>query len=91
MEKENKMITKLNKLKEKIMKGTTTETDVDTINEVISYIKQLEAVLDKTVQIPTQEEFCMEPGTVNVSINSAVIHIYRRESDNPPSKLLKNF
>lgn len=78
------MINSLKNLKDKIMRGATTETDVDIINEAIAYIKQLEAVAEKNIQIPSQEDFCIEPGTVNVSINSAVINIYRRESDNPP-------
>lgn len=74
------MINALKNLKEKIMRGATTETDVDIINDAIAYIKQLEAVAEKNVQIPSQEDFCMEPNSVNVSIQSATINIYTQES-----------
>lgn len=74
------MINELKNLKGKIMRGTTTESDVDIINEAITYIKQLEAVAEKTIQIPSQEDFCMEPNSVNVSIQSATINIYTQES-----------
>lgn len=78
------MINALKNLKEKIMRGTTTEIDVDVVNEAIAYIKQLEALAERATEIPSQEDFCMEPNSVNVTIQSAVINIYPREIDNPP-------
>lgn len=74
------MIEELKKLKEKIMRGATTETDVDTVNKTIAYIKKLEEKASGIVAIPSQEDFCMEPNSVNVSIQSATINIYTQES-----------
>lgn len=41
------MIEKLEKLKDKIMDGTTTTKDIDTINEVIKAIEQREKILKR--------------------------------------------
>lgn len=74
------MIEELKKLKEKIMCGATTETDVDTINKTIAYIRKLEEKAAGMVQIPSQKDFCMEPNSVNVSIQNATINIYTQEN-----------
>lgn len=75
------MIDKLKELKEKIIRGTTSETDVDTINEIITFMYAMEERAANIQEVPAQDDFCMEPfGGVNINIKNATVHIHMSEN-----------
>lgn len=70
------MIEKLEKLKGKIMDGTTTTKDIDTINEVIKAIEQREKVFQAAR--PELNE-SLEELAVPVVVNIDTVNIFYAE------------
>lgn len=70
------MIEKLEKLKDKIMDGTTTTKDIDTINEVIKTIEQREKVFQAAG--PELNE-SLEELAVPVVVNIDTVNIFCAE------------
>ena len=70
------MIEKLEKLKDKIMDGTTTTKDIDTINEVIKAIEQKEKIFEAAG--PELDE-SLEELTVPVVVNIDTVNIFYAE------------
>ena len=68
------MIDKLERLKEKIINGTTTNKDIDIINDVIKCIQKKEEIQNVLTESLIETEEAMMPTATNIEIG--VVNIY---------------
>ena len=83
------MIDKLEELKDKIIDGTTTTKDINTINEFIKVLEKQDQILKNAAPVLNESELEMLPAAPVINIGEIHIYMYSRKEDEEGTEKIK--